>query len=84
MLFRSDKAGREPWRSAAALHWTCGLDWDDGPDSDGLARAGWQRRLNSPETTAAGRLFDAAAALIGEFHFASFEAQVESAPPTVT
>jgi hydrogenase maturation protein HypF len=70
-----DKAGREPWRSAAALHWTCGLDWDDSLDPDGLARAGWQRGLNSPETTAAGRLFDAAAALIGEFHFASFEAQ---------
>jgi hydrogenase maturation protein HypF len=70
-----DKAGREPWRSAAALHWTCNRNWDHCPDSDGLARAGWQRRLNSPETTAAGRLFDAAAALIGEFHFASFEAQ---------
>ena len=70
-----ERAGREPWRSAAALHWTCERDWHDCPDTEGLARAGWQRRLNSPETTAAGRVFDAAAALIGRFHYASFEAQ---------
>ena len=70
-----DKAGREPWRSAAALHWTCDRSWPDSPDTDGLARAAWLRAMNSPETSAAGRLFDAAAALIGKFHFASFEAQ---------
>lgn len=70
-----DKAGREPWRSAAALHWTSGRTWTKSPDVDGLAYAAWSRNLNSPETSAAGRLFDAAAALIGDFHFASFEAQ---------
>jgi len=70
-----DKAGREPWRSAAALHWTCERDWGDCPDPDGLVRAAWRSGLNCPETTAAGRLFDAAAALIGQLHYASFEAQ---------
>ena len=70
-----ERAGREPWRSAAALHWTSERPWGDCPDNDGLAEGAWQRRLNCPETTAAGRLFDAAAALIGRFHFASFEAQ---------
>jgi hydrogenase maturation protein HypF len=70
-----DAAGREPWRSAAALHWTCDRHWADCPASDGLAKAAWSRALNSPETSAAGRLFDAAAAMIGQFHYASFEAQ---------
>jgi hydrogenase maturation protein HypF len=70
-----DKAGREPWRSAAALLWDCGVDWADSPDRDGIAEKAWRRRINSPVTTAAGRLFDAAAALVGDFHFASFEAQ---------
>jgi len=70
-----DKAGREPWRSAAALHWECGHDWDAAPDSDGIARAAWDNDLNCPVTSAAGRLFDAAAAVICELPFASFEAQ---------
>ncbi len=70
-----DKAGREPWRSAAAMHWECGLDWQPVPDPDGLARTAWQRGLNSPVTSAAGRVFDAAAAVICDLPFASFEAQ---------
>ena len=70
-----DKAGREPWRSAAALHWECGLDWDAAPDADGIARSAWDSDLNCPTTSAAGRLFDAAAAVICKLPFASFEAQ---------
>ncbi len=35
----------------------------------------WQRRVNSPRTTAVGRLFDAAAALTGVRTLASFEGQ---------
>ncbi len=70
-----EKAGREPWRSAAALHWTCAREWVDCPDNDGLAKIAWQKDLNCPETSAAGRLFDAAAALICEVPVTSFEAQ---------
>jgi len=70
-----DRAGREPWRSAAALHWECGLDWAASPDTDGLAKTAWDADLNCPTTSAAGRLFDAAAAIICEFPLASFEAQ---------
>ncbi|NCF24912.1 MAG: carbamoyltransferase HypF [Gammaproteobacteria bacterium] len=70
-----ERAGREPWRSAAALHWECDRRWPDCPDEDGLAEFAWRRELNSPVTSAAGRLFDAAAALIcGQTH-TSFEAQ---------
>jgi len=70
-----DKAGREPWRSAAALHWECGRAWGGDIDTDGIARAAWDSDLNCPETSAAGRLFDAAAAIICGFPSASFEAQ---------
>ncbi len=70
-----ERAGRQPWRSAAALHWECDLSWPDCPDPDGLARAAWRNRLNCPETSAAGRLFDAAAAVICDLPVTSFEAQ---------
>jgi hydrogenase maturation protein HypF len=59
-----ERAGRELWRSAAALHWECGQSWHDCPDPDDLAYNAWLRQMNCPETSAAGRLFDAAAALI--------------------
>jgi hydrogenase maturation protein HypF len=70
-----ERAGREPWRSAAALLWECGRQWAACPDDNGLAEFAWRSNLNSPQTSAAGRLFDAAAALIcGQTH-TSFEAQ---------
>jgi hydrogenase maturation protein HypF len=70
-----ERAGREPWRSAAALHWECGRSWDQCPDDDGLAHAAWDNGINSPVSSAAGRLFDAASALICATRFTSFEAQ---------
>jgi len=69
-----DKAGREPWRSAAALCWQAGLDYQ-APREHDLVYTAWQKRLNCPTTTAVGRLFDAASALIGLVNEASFEGQ---------
>ncbi len=69
-----ERAGREPWRSAAALMWDAGLAWQACPDASGIAAAAWRAGLNCPITTAAGRLFDAAAALILGVHNVSFEA----------
>jgi hydrogenase maturation protein HypF len=74
-LSGGERAGREPWRSAAALCWEAGRDWPACPDRDGLARAGWERGLNTPATSAAGRLFDAAAALTGLCLHASYEGE---------
>lgn len=70
-----EKAGRAPWRSAAALCWEVGLQWPIPVKHDELIYQAWQRRLNCPRSTAAGRLFDAAAALLGLVHHASYEAQ---------
>jgi hydrogenase maturation protein HypF len=70
-----DRAGREPWRSAAGLCWTAGRDWAGLPADGDLARAAWERGLNAPVTTAVGRLFDGAAALLGLAVGASYEGQ---------
>jgi hydrogenase maturation protein HypF len=70
-----ERAGREPWRSAAAVCWETGKDWPQRPVVPPLLQQAWQRRLNTPQTTAAGRLFDAAAALTGLCSEASFEGQ---------
>jgi hydrogenase maturation protein HypF len=93
-LVGGDKAGREPWRSAAALLWERGLDLPAGlfegrtAACSGIPAAGpeqgsflqvaheaWRKRINTFETTAVGRLFDAAAALILGRSMASFEGQ---------
>ena len=70
-----EKAGREPWRSAAALCWETGQPYTLPAGDDALLFESWQRRLNAPQTTAIGRLFDAAAALTGVCEHASFEGQ---------
>ena len=70
-----DQAGREPWRAALALSWEANLDWPECPVATDVVRAAWLRQVNSPETSAAGRLFDAAAALTGLCTHASFEGQ---------
>jgi hydrogenase maturation protein HypF len=68
-------SGRAPWRSAAALYWECGESWPDCPDVDGLAQAAWRGGLNSPYSSAVGRLFDAASAVVCNIKDVSFEAQ---------
>jgi hydrogenase maturation protein HypF len=67
-----EQAGREPWRSAAALLWETGHPAGFAPD---LLHAAWQKGVNAPVTRAAGRLFDAAAALTGISSHASFEGE---------
>jgi len=70
-----DKAGREPWRSAAALCWELGLACPVVPAGTKLLHSAWQQQINAPMTTSVGRLFDAAAALTGVCSQASFEGQ---------
>lgn len=70
-----ERAGREPWRSAAGLCWEAGLECPLEKASDPLLHSFWQQGKNAPRTTAAGRLFDAASALCGVCSTASFEGQ---------
>lgn len=70
-----ERAGREPWRSAAAVCWESGRDCPLEEASDPLLFSFWKQGRNAPMTTAAGRLFDAAAALCGVCAQASFEGQ---------
>jgi hydrogenase maturation protein HypF len=82
----SEKAVREPRRSALGVMYM--ILGDDLFDSRDLAfldsfresdlpvlRKMLDRRLNSPMTTSAGRLFDAVASIIGLRHVADFEGQ---------
>jgi hydrogenase maturation protein HypF len=74
-----DKAGRQPWRSAAALCWQVGLVYDEIPETDPMLHTmikhAWQQKINTPQSSSVGRLFDAAAALTGVRAIASFEGQ---------
>jgi len=74
-LVGGEKAGREPWRSAAALLWAEGGDWKPAVEGAGLARLAWEKNVNVFATSAVGRLFDAAAALVLGREISSFEGQ---------
>ena len=88
-LVGGDKAGREPWRSAMALIWAVGAGqardsdnaqkesraWPAPAEGIELAHQAWKQDINTFETSAAGRLFDAAAALVLGRTMASFEGQ---------
>ncbi|MDR3392547.1 MAG: carbamoyltransferase HypF [Sulfuriferula sp.] len=70
-----DAAGREPWRAAASLAWASGIEWAQLPAGSELVHTVWQRRINTQQTSAVGRLFDAAAAFTGLIRHASYEGQ---------
>ena len=70
-----ERAGREPWRSAAGLCWEAGLECPLDEASDPLLHHFWREGRNAPMTSAAGRLFDAASVLCGLGSHATFEGQ---------
>ncbi len=70
-----ERAGREPWRSAAALCWESESSWQGTIADIELVRQAWIKRINAPATSAVGRLFDAASALLGLIESASYEGQ---------
>lgn len=74
-LTGGNKAGREPWRSAAALMWQAGRDFHPGVAGANLARQAWEKGIGTADTTSVGRLFDAAASMVLGLHAASHEGQ---------
>jgi hydrogenase maturation protein HypF len=75
-----DKAGRQPWRSAAALCWEIGIEFNHAALTDAsldlaLLKQAWQKGINTPQTSSIGRLFDGAAALCDVCSVSSYEGQ---------
>jgi hydrogenase maturation protein HypF len=54
--------------------WEAGIEWSANP-APVLAHQAWQRNVNTPVTSAVGRLFDAAAAIVLGIHATTFEGQ---------
>jgi hydrogenase maturation protein HypF len=78
-----DAAIKRPARTALALLWSLGMEWEedlapaqDLCNEDRLAlRVQLERSINSPQTSSMGRLFDAVAALSGARQRVNYEAQ---------
>jgi hydrogenase maturation protein HypF len=78
-----DAAIKKPARTALALLWSLGLEWDDrlAPVAEFCAedrtilQIQLERKINTPQTSSMGRLFDAAAALAGVRQSVNYEAQ---------
>lgn len=70
-----EAASRECWRSAAGLLWEASRQTPEWHPQMALLHTAWRRGLNSPRTTAVGRLFDAASAMLDVCHTASFEGE---------
>jgi hydrogenase maturation protein HypF len=75
-LLGGEVATRQTWRSALGLCWEAGLCWPEGNAfSTPLLRAAYEGSINCPKTSSVGRLFDAAAALLGVCTVTSFSAE---------
>ena len=78
-----DAAIKRPARTALALLWSLGLEWDErlSPAAEFCAedqvtlRAQLERKINTPMTSSMGRLFDAAAALADVRQTVNYEGQ---------
>ncbi len=78
-----DASIRKPARTALALMWSLGLEWDErlAPVQEFCAddlvtlHAQLERKINTPLTSSIGRLFDAAAALAGVRQKVNYEGQ---------
>src|SRR6185436_11050714 len=78
-----DAAIRRPSRTALALLWSLGLEWDErlAPVGEYCAedqvtlRSQLEKRINTPVTSSMGRLFDAASALAGVRQKVNYEGQ---------
>lgn len=79
-----DKASHEPWRMALSYLMAYGLDIPAsfeqriGEEKIGQMQRIIQKRMNCPETSSAGRLFDALSSILGICDYASYQAEAPS------
>ncbi len=82
-LSGGDASIKKPARTALALLWSLGLDWDEhlasvvefNKEERDLLHAQLEKKINTPMTSSMGRLFDAAAALAGVRQIVNYEGQ---------
>jgi len=74
-LVGADQVSYEPWRSAAAVCWELDMPWSTPLPERELVRHAWRKGINTHHSSAVGRLFDAAAALLGIIDTASYDGQ---------
>jgi hydrogenase maturation protein HypF len=78
-----DASIKKPARTALALLWSLGLEWDErlasvkefSKTERTLLRTQLEKKINTPLTSSMGRLFDAAAALAGVRQAVNYEGQ---------
>ncbi len=79
-----DAAIKKPARTALALLWSLGLDWDENlppvkefcAEDQVTLRIQLEKKINTPMTSSMGRLFDAVSALAGVRQQVNYEGQV--------
>jgi len=78
-----DAAIKKPARTALALLWSLGLDWDESlapvkefcAEDQVTLRVQLEKKINTPMTSSMGRLFDAVSALAGVRQQVNYEGQ---------
>lgn len=74
-LVGGDRVAFEPWRSACAVCWELGIDWGRHRPELSDMRCAWQDEHSTQRTSSVGRLFDAAAALLGLIESVTYDGQ---------
>jgi len=78
-----DASIKKPARTALALLWSLGIEWDErlapvaefNQEEQKLLHAQLEKKINTPMTSSMGRLFDAAAALAAVRQIVNYEGQ---------
>lgn len=73
-----EKTSRESWRVAASLCWQSDIDFEKNNVASNELKIDelkiiWQKNINCPKSSAAGRLFSAAASMLELVDYESFE-----------